>query len=249
MGILFWLVVFVVVVFIIHVAILAFVYNDANDRHMDSPAVWILLVFFLGLLGLIIYLIVRNPYSHETTGNRHGKSQSLRCCPYCAEEINKEAVFCKHCHKDLPDSTPDNDSECEELNLRITGNDTITDTVTGLIWLKDANVAGKDMTWDEAKAYVENLKIAQCDDWRLPNVDELKRLVKIIKADTSKWLGTNGFMNIQDNVYWTASDYPKAVAGVWVVYWEDGSAGGSDKSDKGYIWAVRGYQRFSSVIE
>jgi len=33
------------------------------------------------------------------------KKATLKECPYCAETINKEAVVCKHCHKELEEWT------------------------------------------------------------------------------------------------------------------------------------------------
>ena len=36
-----------------------FVYTDAKKRGMDNPALWAVLTFFTGLIGLIIYLLVR----------------------------------------------------------------------------------------------------------------------------------------------------------------------------------------------
>ena len=44
----------------IQVAILVFVYKDAKKRGAE-PMLWLVLVFFTGLIGLIIWLIVRPP--------------------------------------------------------------------------------------------------------------------------------------------------------------------------------------------
>lgn len=34
-------------------------YNDAKSKCMDSPVIWFLVVFLLGIIGLIIYLVIR----------------------------------------------------------------------------------------------------------------------------------------------------------------------------------------------
>ena len=44
----------------IQVAILVFVYKDAKARGAE-PMLWMILCFFTGLIGLIIWLIVRPP--------------------------------------------------------------------------------------------------------------------------------------------------------------------------------------------
>ncbi|NPA74640.1 MAG: phage holin family protein, partial [Euryarchaeota archaeon] len=45
--------------FIIWLVLAIWAYKDAKRRGMDAPIVWFLVVFFLGIIGLIIYLIVR----------------------------------------------------------------------------------------------------------------------------------------------------------------------------------------------
>ena len=64
------------------------------------------------------------------------------------------------------------------------GNGTVTDKLTGLVWLKDANCMGFK-TWDDALAAANGLADGQCGladgskplDWRLPNVRELASLI------------------------------------------------------------------------
>ena len=46
--------------FVFYIVIATWVYKDAESRGM-SGALWVVLVIFLGVVGLIIYLIIRNP--------------------------------------------------------------------------------------------------------------------------------------------------------------------------------------------
>ncbi len=48
-----------IVWFIIWLLVAIWAYKDAKRRGADSPIVWFLVVFFLGLIGLIIYIVAR----------------------------------------------------------------------------------------------------------------------------------------------------------------------------------------------
>ncbi|MCP3900079.1 MAG: DUF1566 domain-containing protein [Desulfobacteraceae bacterium] len=54
-------------------------------------------------------------------------------------------------------------------------NGTITDTATGLMWMKFDS--GKGMDWDDALKYAENFEYGGYNDWRLPNAKELQYIV------------------------------------------------------------------------
>ena len=43
----------------ISIGLTVFVYTDAKKRGMANPILWAVLTFFTGLIGLVIYLIVR----------------------------------------------------------------------------------------------------------------------------------------------------------------------------------------------
>lgn len=45
---------------VFYIVIAAWVYKDAESRGM-SGALWVVLVIFLGLIGLILYLVIRSP--------------------------------------------------------------------------------------------------------------------------------------------------------------------------------------------
>ena len=46
-------------VFLVWVALAYWVYQDANKRNMDNAVLWAAITFLLGLIGLVIYLVVR----------------------------------------------------------------------------------------------------------------------------------------------------------------------------------------------
>ena len=48
-----------VVFLIVWILVLVWVYRDAEERQMNG-VLWVIVVFFLGIIGLIIYLVVRS---------------------------------------------------------------------------------------------------------------------------------------------------------------------------------------------
>ena len=82
--------------FVIGLLILVFVYRDAESRGMNG-ALWAIIVFFLSLLGLLLYLIVRGSPQQDTILNR----PITRVCPKCGQVLNEEAKFCPRCGKAL----------------------------------------------------------------------------------------------------------------------------------------------------
>jgi hypothetical protein len=93
------------------------------------------------------------------------------------------------------------------------GDGTVTDNLTGLIWLKNANCFGT-RTWTQALSDANNLASGSCGltdgssagNWRLPNVNELRSLINHYgQANISTWLNGQGFINVQDWFYWSST--------------------------------------------
>ena len=68
----------------LNIALLVWVARDAKARGMDSAVLWMLLVMFTGLIGLVIYLFSRpqgNVLPCPTCGNK--RLQASARCPHC----------------------------------------------------------------------------------------------------------------------------------------------------------------------
>jgi hypothetical protein len=113
-------------------------------------------------------------------------------------------------------------------NPRFTDNEngTITDNLTGLIWLKNANCPIGRRTWQGALDFVVGINDGTIDcgdtsnagihqtDWRLPNVRELHSLVNFAfvnpamsnAAGTAKGSSSDPFSNFQvEDGYWSST--------------------------------------------
>jgi hypothetical protein len=125
------------------------------------------------------------------------------------------------------------------------GDGTITDNLTGLIWTKNANLAGGAKLWQEALDYVKSINsgagLGGYHDWRLPNRKELFSLI-----DHSKWdpalPASHPFQNVQSYSCWSSTTYASYTVSAWVVFMWDGDADGYFKSYGFYVWPVRSGQ-------
>ncbi len=141
-------------------------------------------------------------------------------------------------------------------------NGTMLDNNTGLIWTRNANAKGPavctppaaTLIWQGALDYVKCLNTSGYlgfTDWRLPNILELRSLVNTVQPDTSLWLTTLGFTEVQTEAwYWSSSSAADGPSSAWGVGMAVGDVDGNDKSDRGYAWPVRSAQSglFDSLL-
>ena len=72
-----------------------YVYRDATRRGMNAVLWTLLAVFAPGLVGLIIYLLVRSNYS-DATCQKCGKPvrESFAVCPHCGTPLKEHCGNC-----------------------------------------------------------------------------------------------------------------------------------------------------------
>ena len=80
--------------FILALFILVWVYQDAQSRNMNG-ALWAVIVFFLSVIGLILYLLVReSPHPPPA-------KPITRVCPKCGQVLDEDAKYCPRCGRAL----------------------------------------------------------------------------------------------------------------------------------------------------
>lgn len=146
-------------------------------------------------------------------------------------------------------------------NPRFTDNSngTVTDNLTGLIWLKDANCFERE-TWSNAKGSANELKDGQCGltdgskigDWHLPTVSELQSLIHYgftnpalpNTAGTDQWQEGEPFTDVQEQ-YWSITSYSANKDSAFYVYFSSGDIDTYSKSSSyyKYVLPVRGGQK------
>ena len=118
------------------------------------------------------------------------------------------------------------------------GDGTITESVTGLMWQK-ATAPGT-YTWDQAKAYCENLALGGQSDWRLPTRNELQSIVNYNAYNPAAF--TAFFPDTVASDYWSSTTYAYGTDYAWIVSFGFGSVNGFSKTNGYYVRAVRAGQ-------
>ena len=137
-------------------------------------------------------------------------------------------------------------------------NGTITDNLTGLIWLKNANCFSV-LIWTDALFSANDLANGACGlsdgsnagDWRLPSREVLKSLTHSAftspalsgTSGTVKWTGAAGeFSGVQSGYYWSSTTYAGNTTFAWYVSLNAGYVNTLNKAITIYVWPVRGGQ-------
>jgi len=88
-----------IIAIIIGIALAIWVYKDAEKRG-SSGALWLIIVLITGILGLIIWLVVRPPIGGKKTETAAASSPDRRC-PSCGRAIPDDARVCPYCGKNF----------------------------------------------------------------------------------------------------------------------------------------------------
>lgn len=127
------------------------------------------------------------------------------------------------------------------------GDGTVTDNLTGLIWLKNADCFGT-RKWDDALSDCYGLANGSCGlndgsvagDWGLPNIKELQSLVDFSNYSYPLPSG-HPFTNVHTFLYWSSTTYAIYTYDAWKMSMTDGDISYSRKSVYDYyVWCVRG---------
>ena len=143
--------------------------------------------------------------------------------------------------------------------MRDNGNGTVTDTLTGLVWLKKADCINQN--WAGALAAIGTLASGQCGlsdgsaagAWRMPNRKEMQSLADRAQGNMADYFdesftsGTAGIASqpaifssfVQFQYYWTSSTDAASPGEAWTVFSCDFGVYDIPKANTGYALAVR----------
>jgi hypothetical protein len=118
--------------------------------------------------------------------------------------------------------------------------ETVLDKVTGLYWLRDADVGPGTLNWQETLHYINNLEVPVPERslrWRLPTINELESLVDC-SQHTPALPTAHPFENVRD-VYWSSTTSCFEPDWAWALYFNKGATGVGFKQEKGFhLWPV-----------
>ena len=130
------------------------------------------------------------------------------------------------------------------------GNGTVTDTLTGLIGLKNANCVNST-AWSAALTAAATLNTGECGltdssaegNWRLPQAEELSSLIDYGKFSPALPVG-HPFSTVQSAAYWSSTTVSGTTSNAMTVHLGAGSIDSQTKtvSLSTYTWPVRGGQ-------
>ncbi|MCP4220995.1 MAG: DUF1566 domain-containing protein [bacterium] len=126
-------------------------------------------------------------------------------------------------------------------NYTDNGDDTVTDSASGLMWMKDdsgvfvvGEIGNGSLNWEQALEWAENLEYGGYSDWRLPNAKELQGIVDYSRSPaTSNSAAIDPVFNCTSIINeGGSSDYP--------CYWTGTTHANTDNVGRGAAYVAFG---------
>jgi hypothetical protein len=135
---------------------------------------------------------------------------------------------------------PVNPGRCfAESEIAVSADETFTLPESRVFWTRNSNPAGKELTWVEALAFLNELnmeKFAGCEGWRMPSRGELEDMLAYLNSGSAD---DEDIFPEQDD-YWSSSVDPLEIGYADAVNMEDGSVDSNEKTETNYVWPVCG---------
>ena len=97
----------------------------------------------------------------------------------------------------------------------------VKDPSTNLMWEDTKHVKKGQVTYLEANAYCEALKLGEHNDWRVPTLKELLSIVDYTRYEPAI---LKEFSRVdQDKLYWSSTPYANKSIEFWGVVFEEGN--------------------------
>ncbi|MCP4361435.1 MAG: DUF1566 domain-containing protein [Chloroflexi bacterium] len=130
------------------------------------------------------------------------------------------------------------------------GDETVTENNTSLMWQQDGT---SSMTWEAALTQCEDLTLAGYEDWRLPNIKEIRSIsdddnLYHPSVSTTYFTLTETYSKTT-TIYWSSTTRENKTTQAWFVDFYYGLVSHENKTDTGYVLCVRSASTSSTEIK